>query len=118
MNFLSASRKAATIAEDKKAEDIVVLNIRQLTEVADYLLVFTVNSAAQMNAVLDTIEKEFKSSLALMPLHRDGRQSRSWAVLDYGGLVIHAMFPTARDLYALEKIWSGARTTRFPAVRK
>lgn len=116
MNFLTASRSAAGIAEEKKAKDIVAMNVRRLTEIADYLVIFTVDSVPQMNAVLDTIEKTFKEDFGVTPLHRDGRQSRSWSVLDYGGLVIHAMFPAARNLYALEKIWSGARTTRFPAT--
>jgi ribosome-associated protein len=114
MNFLNASRTAARIAEEKKAKDVVVMNVRRLTEITDYLVIFTVDSAPQMNAALDAIEQTFKKECALTPLHRDGRNSRSWAVLDFGGLVIHAMFPAARNLYALEKIWSSARKTRLP----
>jgi ribosome-associated protein len=115
MNYLAASRTAAHVVEDKKAKDIVVINVRKLTEITDYLLIFTAESGPQMNAALDAIEKKFKEDLGLTPLHRDGRQSRTWSVLDFGGIVIHAMSPAARELYALEKIWSGARATRFPA---
>lgn len=112
MNFLTAARAAARIAADKKAGDIRILTVRSLTTVTDYLVIATVESAPQMNAVLDAVEAALKDELGLTPLHRDGRNSRSWAVLDFGGLVVHALFPPARELFALEKMWAGARTSR------
>lgn len=113
MNFLTAARAAAQSAADKKAEDVRILTVRSLTTVTDYLVIVTVESTPQMNAVLDAVEATLKDTLGLTPLHRDGRHSRSWAVLDFGGLVVHALFPQARELFALEKMWAGARTTRI-----
>lgn len=112
MNYLTAARAAAQSAVDKKAIDVRILTVRSLTTIADYLVIATVESTPQMNAMLDAVESTLKDELGLSPLHRDGRHSRSWAVLDFGGLVVHALFPPARELFALEKMWAGARTTR------
>jgi ribosome-associated protein len=109
ISFLKLSRKAAKITGDKKASDIALLNVRRLTEVADYFIIATVDSSVQMNAIADAIEKDFIENESLKPIHKEGRNKSSWLVLDYGGLVVHIMTPQARTLYALERIWSQAR---------
>lgn len=111
-NYLDLARKAARIAEDKKAADIVILNVRRLTAVADYFLIVTAASAPQINAIMDTIAKDFKDNEGLYPVHREGIDSSSWSVLDYGGLVVHIMSPATRNLYALERVWSDARKVK------
>ncbi len=110
VNFLTLARQAARIAEDKKSDDVVILNVRRLTPIADYFVIATVHSAPQMNAVAGSIEQEFKKENAPRPIHRDGKGSASWSVLDYGGLIVHVMSPEAREFYSLEKIWAEART--------
>ena len=109
VNFLTLARHAARIASDKKSDDVVILNVRRLTPIADYFVIATVHSTPQMNAVINSIEQECKKGDAPRPIHRDGRGSASWAVLDYGGLIVHIMSPEARRFYSLEKIWAEAR---------
>lgn len=112
INFLKIARIAAKIADDKKCNDILILNVKRLTIIADYFLIATAESSPQMNAVLDAVFKTLKEKENLFPIHREGRQSSSWAVLDYGGLVIHIMSQPARNLYSLEKLWSDARKVK------
>jgi ribosome-associated protein len=109
VNFLILAREAAQVADDKKGKDIVILNVKRLTAMADYLVLVTAESSPQMNAILDTIHKTFKEEHDLAPIHREGRSSTHWAVIDYGGLVIHVMSTQAREFYALDKVWSEAR---------
>ena len=99
---------AAAAADDKKGEDIVLLNVRALTGLADYLLLVSVGSPAQMEAIQEKIEDELKA-YGLHATHRDGRKSGQWRVLDYGALMVHLMDPEARELYSLEKLFRGAK---------
>ncbi len=111
-NFLTFARLAAKIGDDKKSSDIVLMNVRRLTPIADYFIIMTVQSTPQMRAVLDTIEEEFKKEGLLQPVHREGKGATSWGILDYGGLIIHVMTPDARRFYALEKLWSDAKKVK------
>ena len=99
---------AAAAAYDKKGEDIALLNVRALTGIADYLLLVSVGSPAQMEAIQQKIEEELKA-YGLYASHRDGRKSGQWRVLDYGALMVHLMDPEARELYSLEKLFRGAK---------
>lgn len=108
-NFLKLAKKAAKIASDKKSTDIKILNVRRLTTLTDYFVIVTVDSSPQMNAVSNEIYKIFNETESCLPIHREGRGSSSWSVLDYGGLVIHIMHSDARVLYALDKIWVEGR---------
>lgn len=111
-DYLGLARKAAKIADDKKASDIVILNVRRLTAVADYFVIVTADSTPQINAILDEITKNFREHEDMLPIHREGIDSASWSVLDFGGLVVHIMSPAARNLYSLERLWSEARKVK------
>ncbi|MHB9154967.1 MAG: ribosome silencing factor [Endomicrobiales bacterium] len=111
-NFLALAREAARIADDKKGKNIVMLNVRRLTAIADYFLIVTAESAPQINAINNTIVKTFREERGLSPVHREGIESTSWSVIDYGGLVIHIMSPSTREMYSLERIWADARQVK------
>jgi ribosome-associated protein len=112
INFLSLAKQAAAIADDKKASDIVILNVRRFTALADYFIIATADSVTQMTAIANALQKTFKEQ-GITPIHRDGIGSSKWSVIDFGGLVIHIMNPDARDLYDLERKWDGARKVKF-----
>ncbi len=105
-NFLTLAKFAAKIADDKKAEEVVALNIQKLTSEANYVVIASAGSSTQVNAIRQTIMQEFKDTEGLLPLYCDGRDSVSWSVLDYGGVVIHIMSPQSRGFYNLDKIYS------------
>ncbi|MEK7746571.1 MAG: ribosome silencing factor [Elusimicrobiota bacterium] len=108
---------AAAAAFDKKGEEIVLLNVRAITGLADYLLLVSVGSPAQMEAIQEKIEGELKA-YGLHAAHRDGRKSGQWRVLDYGALMVHLMDPEARELYSLEKLFRGARKVAWKGKEK
>jgi ribosome-associated protein len=108
INFLDLAKQAAKIADDKKASDILVLNVKKVTTLADYFVIATAESNAQISAIIEAVQKAFKER-GVTAIHRDGIGSTSWSVLDFGGLVLHIMRPETRELYALEKHWSDGK---------
>lgn len=108
LNFLKLARLASTIASEKKGNDIVILNVKKLTTVADYFVLISADSTPQISAIINTIERTFRDD-GLHVLRRDGIDSPNWTVLDYGGIVIHVMTPAVRTFYALEKVWVDAK---------
>lgn len=113
INFLKPARKAARIADSKKGEDIRILNVKKSSSFADYFLIVTADSTPQINAVSENIKKELEENFGLVPIHREGKYSHSWAVIDYGGLVIHIMSSKTRNFYRIENLWYKARKIRF-----
>ncbi len=109
IDFFKLAVKAAKIADDKKAIDTVVLDVRDLTTIANYFVVTTAESTPQINAVSGDIEKTFKVEDALIPVRREGISSSTWRVIDYGGIVIHVMSPEVRSSYNLESVWREAK---------
>lgn len=107
-DFRPLAVEAARAAADKKAVDILVLDIRQASDVADYMVIAGVESSAQMRAVESAVEEALDRK-SIVPLRRDGRQNGRWIAVDYGGLVLHILLPQAREFYRLEQLWEGAR---------
>jgi ribosome-associated protein len=96
-------------ASDKKAQDIILLDVRQVTTLADYFMICTATSERQLRAVADGIE-EALDRFAVDPLHREGKPSDGWMLLDYGDVVVHIFAPAQRDYYRLERLWEAATT--------
>jgi ribosome-associated protein len=107
--FRDVAKTASAAADDKKARNIRIYDTAGSSGVADYFLLATVDSAPQMNAVQEEIDRCVKTAHGLDPLRRDGRGSAQWQVLDYGGLVVHLMTENARVFYGLERLWEHAR---------
>jgi len=108
----SLALAAAAAAAEKKGEDIVLLSVGRLSSLADYLLIVSATSPAHLEALEEKIEQSFKTR-GIYALHRDGKQSDTWRVLDYGGLMIHLMRPEAREFYGIERLFRGARSLRL-----
>lgn len=110
---MQLAKIAAQIAEDKKGIDVVVLSVKRFTIIADYFVIATAESTPQINAIIETIRKTFREKEGISAVHSEGKYSPFWAVIDYGGVVIHVMSPHARSVYALEKIWHVARKIKW-----
>jgi ribosome-associated protein len=107
--FLLPAREAARAADDKKALDVNLFDLRRSSAVAEYVLVVTVGSAPQAAAVEDEIDRRVHAAAGLHPLRREGGSRAPWRVLDYGGMVVHLMNPSVRSFYDLERLWESAR---------
>jgi ribosome-associated protein len=104
---LAAARRAVELATDKKAADIVLLEVADLTSVADYFVICSGGSERQLGAVADGIVEGLKKDG--VPLFaREGGSGSHWLLLDFGAVIVHVMAPTERDYYQLERLWSQA----------
>jgi ribosome-associated protein len=116
--FRSAAVAAALAADDKIADDIMVFDVKKISGVADYFVLVSVDSSPQLTAVTDHIARRLRESFRLHPLHNDGRRSDHWSAMDFGGLVVHVFRREAREFYALERMWEGARRVAWNAPQK
>lgn len=103
---------AARIADEKKAENISVIDLKGLSSLCDYILIMTATSKPHLEAVEEEISKKLKE-LGYYKTNRDGADSLQWRVSDYGSFLVHIMTQEARDFYALDKIFSFGETVNF-----
>jgi len=99
-------------AVDKRAEDILQLDLHGLSDVTDFFLVMTGASTLQVQAITDGIV-DGATAEGRKPLHVEGRQTARWVLIDFVDLVVHVMHPDARQYYALERLWGDANPIRF-----
>ena len=95
--------------QDKKASDIVVLNLKELKNaVADYFIICSANSDTQLEAVARSVEEEIEKVTGESPWQTEGRTNREWVLLDYVDVVVHVFLRDRRRFYALEELWGDA----------
>ena len=103
-----AVKIAVNALDSKKAKDIEVLHVGDITVMADYFVIGSGTSNTQIRALGDEVEYQLKERLNLVPIHREGYQSASWVLLDYGFLIVHVFHRDAREFYKLERLWADA----------
>ena len=106
------AERAAEFAEGKKAEDILLMDLREVTNFADYFVLCTATSEPQLRAVADAIVDGLEA-LEHAVWHSEGYESRSWVLLDYVHIVVHVFLPETRGYYALEKLWGDAPVEQY-----
>ena len=97
---------AARALSDKKGKEIRVMEIAELTTLADYFVLATGASNTQINALVDNVEKVLAEEAGEQPLHREGYRGGTWVLLDYGCVVVHIFNDEARKFYSLEHLWA------------
>lgn len=106
------SRKLAQLcrdlAENKKAEDVVILDVRKLSNITDYFVVCTGSSEPHLRAIVNEISDRLLEEHHLKPRATDGSINTSWVVLDYFDVIVHIMRADVRDNYRLEDLWGDA----------
>lgn len=108
MEDLAIARACAEFADDKKAENIRILDLRGLSPVIDYFVLCSALSAPQLRAVRDNIEDEMKEKHGQRPLYKDGNYDSQWIIIDYGNVMVHILTPEKREYYSLEELWGDA----------
>jgi ribosome-associated protein len=104
--------KLATAAlEDVKGTDILSIDVRKKTSIADYMLIATGTSNRQLNAMVDKVREKVKEN-GLQPLSEEGKGDSDWVLLDLGDVIVHVMTAAARQFYDLERLWQGAEQSR------
>lgn len=114
------SRKLALLcrdlAENKKAEDVLVLDLRKLSTVTDYFVIATGTSEPHLRAILDEVTDNVDKKLGLRP-RIEGRVQTAWVVLDYFDVIVHIMRGDARERYDLEGLWGDAARVKPRAAK-
>lgn len=108
--------RAASVAEDHKAQDVVVLDMGAVTLLADYFVIMTGQSVRQVDTLADHIDTALQAAGARLR-HREGRSRAHWVLLDYGDVVVHIFTPDERRYYDLERLWGDAPVVGGPAAR-
>jgi ribosome-associated protein len=114
------------LADSKKAEDIVILDVREISSITDYFVIATGTSEPHLRAIIDAIRDSLQERYGLKPRATDGTVQTPWVVLDYFDVIIHVMRADVREHYDLEGLWSDAprlrarrkASSRTPAMAK
>ena len=101
------ARLAVDVASEKQASDVVMLDIREIGDFADYFVILTAESSRQMQALVEEIEQALEGTGATLH-HREGTHRSGWELLDFGDVIVHLFGPEEREFYNLEEAWSGA----------
>lgn len=102
----------AIAASDKKAQDILVLDLIGISMVTDYFVICSANSTTQAQAIADNIEEKLAIQ-GIKILRREGQRDAHWILLDYGNCVAHVFLEDDRKFYSLERLWADAKTREY-----
>ncbi len=106
------ARLAVDVASDKKATDIVLLDIRGVSVIADYFVICTGANPRQIRAIASAIDEKL-SEQGQPAFHREGSPESGWLLLDFSDVIVHIFGPKERDYYRLERLWSNAKTVIY-----
>ena len=101
-------------ASDKKASNLVALDLREVTSFAEFFVIASGTNQRQVQAISDEINEKLKEKLKRRPLRIEGYASGEWILLDYGDFIIHIFEQKAREFYDLERLWRDAKKVEIP----
>lgn len=107
--FPKEIKKALNLIIDKKGENIILMDIKGLSNMADYIIICTGRSSVHNRAISDWILTDLKKTLKITNYHVEGSNSNEWVLMDYIDFIIHIMLPEKREKYLLEKLWMDAK---------
>jgi ribosome-associated protein len=117
LNSLEAAKLCAEAAGNKKAFDILILDLRSLTYITDYFVICSASNTTQVGAISDGIG-EALAKAGVRPSHVEGEAGANWVLMDYGDIVVHIFDEQTRIYYSLEKLWGDAPRIAAVATRK
>jgi ribosome-associated protein len=105
---LELAQRCVQLAQDKKALEPVILDLREISGITDYMVICSAQSEPQLKAIANGVEKGLKDDFGRHPLAVDGFPTSQWIVIDYGDVMLHIFHEQKRTVYALEELWSDA----------
>ena len=105
---------AAKALDDKKAEDISVLRIEEISSLAEYFLIATATSSTHVRALNDEVLDKLSSN-DVYPLHKEGK-STGWNIIDYGSVIVHIFTAHDREYYDLDRMWADAEKINLDTI--
>ena len=110
MESEALAKKIMTILEEKKATDILALDISEISTLADYFILASAENVRQLDALEDAVEEGIR-----LEVNKEGESSSGWILMDYRDIVVHLFTKEQRAFYDLEKIWSDAKKWKYNA---
>jgi ribosome-associated protein len=101
------ARRAADAARDKRARDVLVLDLQALSTLADYFVICSAQSTTHLDTVAEAVNQALRAD-GVRLRHREGTATSGWLLLDYGDLVVHVFLEDTRAFYGLERLWGDA----------
>jgi ribosome-associated protein len=101
-------------ARDKKAFDVVVLDLRKADGFTDFFVICTGANARQIHAIADGVKDTLREEIGERPAHAEGREKSEWILLDYFNFVVHVFSRDCRSFYGLERLWGNAERYAYP----
>jgi ribosome-associated protein len=113
---LEHARRIAALAQEKLAEDVVILDMRPVCTYTDFFVVATGRNQRQTHAIVDEVRLKLKQEHRLAPRSVEGEREASWVIADYLDVVLHVFTPEARDFYRLEDLWGDVPSVEVEAA--
>ena len=107
------AQKIAEAADDKKAADIILLKVSDVSYLADYFVIATGFSKTQIRAICDEIEEKIVEQFQRAPIRVEGKTEGNWILQDYGDVIVHIFLPEDREYYNLEAFWGHTERIQF-----
>ena len=117
MSIVETLKSVVKVLQDKKAGDIEIIKIADVSTIADYLVICSGTSTTQVKALASAVEEKVDRE-GKMTYHKEGYSTASWVLLDYGDLIVNIFYTEARDFYQLENLWADGETIEIEDLDK
>lgn len=108
LESLDLARHVVDVMENRKAEDILLLDLRPDNIIADFFIICTGDNDRHLRALSETVRQDIKENYKQIPFTNEGTAENGWVVMDYGDVVVHIFSEAKREFYALEELWDAA----------
>jgi len=115
---ITLAKFVARLAKDKKAENVIILDLRKVCNFCDYFVIMTGLAEIHIKSLTEYIITEVKKQYSITPHHTEGEEYNRWVVIDYINVVVHIMLKEVREFYALEKIWAKGKKVSYERKSK
>lgn len=106
MKSIELASNIVKILDSKKADNVELIKIRDLTIITDYFVIASANNTTHVKALVDELEHKINEDFSIKPTREDGYSGASWVILDYGDVIVHVFYEETRQHYNLEKLWA------------
>jgi ribosome-associated protein len=115
MNTQQLLQVVLTTLDDGKGRDVKVIDIREKTSIADFMVIASGTSERHVRSLAEHVVEESRK-VAMIPVGVEGEQPGEWVLVDLGDVIVHVMKPQTREFYQLEKLWQGDYSRLYPAL--
>ncbi|MCX7956563.1 MAG: ribosome silencing factor [Endomicrobia bacterium] len=113
LSSLNLSKHIARLASKKKAEDILILDVKKFSNFCDYFVIMSALVDVHIKSLVEHIVDKVKKDFGRNPHHIEGENSKRWVIIDYIDVVVHIMTKDARDFYSLERVWYKGKPVKY-----